>query len=70
MLAGLLRDYPGVSLYRTTKRTVIALYDGYRKALVPYDVAVLAIAPGYVATANSTVATPAHIWGQTDLPRV
>lgn len=51
-IAGLLRDDPGVSLYSVTKRTVIALCDGYRKALAPYGVSVSAIVPGYVDTAR------------------
>jgi short-subunit dehydrogenase len=49
-IAGLLRDYPGVSLYSITKRTVIALCDSYRKALASYGVTVSTIVPGYVDT--------------------
>jgi short-subunit dehydrogenase len=49
-IAGLLRDYPGISLYSTTKRAVICLCDAYRKALAPFSVDVSAIVPGYVDT--------------------
>lgn len=49
-VAGLIRDYPGASLYSANKRTVIALCDLYRKTLAGIDVSV--IVPGYVDTAR------------------
>ena len=51
-IAGLLRDYPGASLYSTSKRAVICLCDVYRKALAPFSIAVSVIVPGYVDTAR------------------
>lgn len=51
-VAGLLRDYPGASLYSATKRGVIAICDAYRLALAPFSVAVTAIVPGYIDTAK------------------
>jgi NADP-dependent 3-hydroxy acid dehydrogenase YdfG len=51
-IAGLLRDYPGASLYSATKRMVIALCDTYRKALTPFSIAVTVIVPGYIDTAK------------------
>ncbi len=49
-VAGLLRDYPGASLYSANKRAVIALCGLYRKTLEGIDVTV--IVPGYVDTAR------------------
>lgn len=49
-IAGLLKDYPGASLYSTVKRTVLAICEAYRKALAPAGIAVTAIVPGYVDT--------------------
>jgi NAD(P)-dependent dehydrogenase (short-subunit alcohol dehydrogenase family) len=51
-IAGLLREYPGRSLYSSTKCAVIALCDVYRKALAPHGITVSAIIPGYVDTAR------------------
>lgn len=51
-MAGLLRSYPGVSLYSTTKRAVISLCDAYRQALAPFSIAVTVVVPGYVDTAR------------------
>ncbi|MES3021971.1 MAG: SDR family NAD(P)-dependent oxidoreductase [Pseudomonadota bacterium] len=51
-IAGLLRDYPGASLYSANKRLVIALCALYRKTLAPFSVAVTVIVPGYVDTAR------------------
>lgn len=50
-VAGLLRDYPGASLYSANKRIVIELCNAYRKALAPFGVGVTVIVPGYVDTA-------------------
>lgn len=50
-IAGLLKDYPGGSLYSATKRAALAICDAYRKALAPFGIAVTAIVPGYVDTA-------------------
>lgn len=49
-VAGVLRDYPGASLYAATKRSVLSLCDTYRRALAPFGITVTAIAPGYVDT--------------------
>lgn len=49
-VAGLVKDYPGASLYSATKRTVLSLCDTYRIALQPFSIAVTAIVPGYVDT--------------------
>ncbi|MES2743361.1 MAG: SDR family NAD(P)-dependent oxidoreductase [Pseudomonadota bacterium] len=51
-VAGLLRDYPGASLYSASKRGVIALCDAYRACLAPYSVAVTVLVPGYIDTAR------------------
>ncbi len=48
--AGLLKNYPGASLYSASKRTVLNLCDTYRIALAPFSIAVTAIVPGYVDT--------------------
>jgi NAD(P)-dependent dehydrogenase (short-subunit alcohol dehydrogenase family) len=49
-MAGLLKDYPGASVYGATKRSVLSLCDTYRKALAPFGIPVTAIIPGYVDT--------------------
>jgi NAD(P)-dependent dehydrogenase (short-subunit alcohol dehydrogenase family) len=49
-MAGLLKDYPGASVYGATKRSVLSLCDTYRKALVPFGIQITAIVPGYVDT--------------------
>jgi short-subunit dehydrogenase len=49
-MAGLLKDYPGASLYSATKRSVIDLCNTYRKALAPFSISVTAIVPGYIDT--------------------
>jgi len=49
-MAGLLKDYPGASVYGATKRSVLSLCDTYRKALAPFGIQVTAIVPGYVDT--------------------
>jgi NAD(P)-dependent dehydrogenase (short-subunit alcohol dehydrogenase family) len=51
-VAGLLHDYPGASLYSATKRSVLSLCDTYRRALAPLGIHVLAVAPGYIDTAQ------------------
>jgi NAD(P)-dependent dehydrogenase (short-subunit alcohol dehydrogenase family) len=51
-IAGLLKDYPGASLYAATKRSVLSLCDAYRVGLAPFGVVVSAIAPGYIDTAK------------------
>lgn len=51
-IAGLLKDYPGGSLYSASKRAAIAVCDAYRKALAPYGIAVTTLVPGYVDTAR------------------
>ncbi|WP_338768073.1 SDR family NAD(P)-dependent oxidoreductase [Massilia sp. METH4] len=51
-IAGLLRDYPGASLYSASKRAAIAICDTFRKALEPFGIAVTVIVPGYVDTAR------------------
>jgi NAD(P)-dependent dehydrogenase (short-subunit alcohol dehydrogenase family) len=51
-IAGLLKDYPGASVYAATKRSVISLCNTYRIGLAPFGIAVTAIAPGYVDTAR------------------
>jgi short-subunit dehydrogenase len=47
-VAGLLKDYPGASVYAATKRSVLS--ETYRKALAPFGVSVTAVVPGYVDT--------------------
>jgi NAD(P)-dependent dehydrogenase (short-subunit alcohol dehydrogenase family) len=49
-MAGLLKDYPGASVYGATKRAVLALCATYRKALAPFGIPVTALVPGYVDT--------------------
>ncbi|WP_165390833.1 SDR family NAD(P)-dependent oxidoreductase [Pseudoduganella lutea] len=51
-IAGLLKDYPGASLYSASKRAAIAICDTFRKALAPFGIAVTVIVPGYVDTAR------------------
>jgi short-subunit dehydrogenase len=51
-MAGLLKDYPGASLYSATKRSVIDLCNTYRKALAPFSISVTALVPGYINTAK------------------
>jgi NADP-dependent 3-hydroxy acid dehydrogenase YdfG len=51
-IAGLLKDYPGGSLYSASKRAAIAVCDAYRKALEPFGIAVTTLVPGYVDTAR------------------
>ena len=51
-IAGLLKDYPGGSLYSASKRAAIAVCETYRKALAPYGIAVTTLVPGYVDTAR------------------
>ena len=42
--------FPNSSLYSKTKRAAIQIADAYRRALIPYGIAVTVIAPGYVDT--------------------
>ena len=49
-IAGLLKDYPGASVYAATKRSVLSLCAAYRKALAPFGIPVTAVIPGYVDT--------------------
>ncbi|WP_394782197.1 SDR family NAD(P)-dependent oxidoreductase [Undibacterium sp.] len=49
-VAGLLKDYPGASLYSACKRSVLNLCDSYRIGLAPFSISVTAIVPGYVNT--------------------
>jgi short-subunit dehydrogenase len=49
-MAGLLKDYPGASVYAATKRSVLSLCETYRKALAPFGIKVTAVVPGYVDT--------------------
>ena len=49
-IAGLL-DYPYSSLYAQSKRAMMSTASAYRSALVPYDIDVITIAPGYINTA-------------------
>ena len=51
-VAGLLKDYPGASLYSATKRAVLSICNTYRIALAPFSITVTAIVPGYVDTAK------------------
>lgn len=51
-IAGLLKEYPGGSLYSASKRAAIAMCDAYRKALAPYGIAVTTLVSGYVDTAR------------------
>lgn len=51
-VAGLLKDYPGASLYSASKRTVLSLCETYRIALAQFGIAVTAIVPGYIDTAK------------------
>lgn len=43
-------EYPKASLYAKTKRSAIQIADAYRRALSPFGVAVVSVAPGYVDT--------------------
>ncbi|WP_240651645.1 SDR family NAD(P)-dependent oxidoreductase [Serratia microhaemolytica] len=49
-IAGLLPDYPGLSLYAASKRATIAICDAYRIGLSPRGVAVTTLVPGYIDT--------------------
>lgn len=49
-MAGLLKDYPGASVYGASKRAVLALCAAWRKSLAPFGIAVTALVPGYVDT--------------------
>lgn len=49
-MAGLLKDYPGASVYSATKRSVLSLCETYQKALAPFGISVTAVIPGYVDT--------------------
>lgn len=51
-IAGLLKEYPGSSLYSASKRAAIAICDTFRKALEPFGIAVTVVVPGYVDTAR------------------
>lgn len=51
-IAGLLKDYPGGSLYSASKRAAIGVCDAYRKSLAPFGIAVTTLVPGYVDTAR------------------
>ena len=51
-VAGLLKDYPGASVYSASKRTVLSLCQTYRMALAPFGIAVTAVVPGYMDTAK------------------
>ncbi|WP_294771854.1 SDR family NAD(P)-dependent oxidoreductase [uncultured Rhodoferax sp.] len=51
-VAGLLKDYPGASVYSASKRSVLSLCQTYRMALAPFGIAVTAIVPGYMDTAK------------------
>ncbi len=51
-IAGLLRDYPTMSLYSLSKKAAGAVVRGYRKALAPWGIQVNLIMPGYVDTAR------------------
>ncbi len=51
-VAGLLRDYPGASLYSATKKAVLQLCETYRIALRPFGIHVTTLVPGYVNTAK------------------
>ncbi|WP_333865906.1 SDR family NAD(P)-dependent oxidoreductase [Sphingobacterium sp.] len=42
--------FPNSSLYSKTKRAAIQIADAYRRALLPFGIAVTVIAPGYVDT--------------------
>lgn len=49
-IAGLLPDYPGLSLYAASKRAAISICDAYRIALLPRGITVTTLIPGYVDT--------------------
>lgn len=49
-MAGLLKDYPGASLYSACKRNVLSLCQTYRTALTPFSITVTALVPGYIDT--------------------
>lgn len=49
-IAGLLPDYPGLSLYAASKRVTIAICDAYRIGLSPRGITVTTLVPGYVDT--------------------
>lgn len=51
-MAGLMKDYPGASVYSATKRTVLSLCQTYQLALAPFGIAVTAVVPGYMDTAK------------------
>jgi NADP-dependent 3-hydroxy acid dehydrogenase YdfG len=51
-VAGLLKDYPGASVYSASKRAVLSICQTYRMALAPFSIAVTAIVPGYMDTAK------------------
>jgi short-subunit dehydrogenase len=49
-IAGILKDYPGASLYSASKRAALGICNAHHKALAPFGIAVTAIVPGYVDT--------------------
>ena len=49
-IAGLLSDYPGASVYSSTKRSVLQLCDNYQRALADFGISVTAVIPGYIDT--------------------
>ncbi|MES2889420.1 MAG: SDR family NAD(P)-dependent oxidoreductase [Pseudomonadota bacterium] len=51
-MAGLMKDYPGASVYSATKRTVLSVCHTYQLALAPFGIAVTAVVPGYIDTAR------------------
>ncbi|MGQ0710219.1 MAG: SDR family NAD(P)-dependent oxidoreductase [Rhodoferax sp.] len=51
-VAGLLKDYPGASVYSASKRSVLSICHTYRMALAPFGIVVTAIVPGYMDTAK------------------
>lgn len=51
-VAGLLKDYPGASVYSASKHAVLSICKTYRLALAPFSIHVTAIVPGYMDTAK------------------
>lgn len=49
-IAGLLPDYPGISIYAASKRATIAISDAYRIGLSRRGITVTTLVPGYVDT--------------------
>lgn len=47
-----LMDYPKATIYSKTKRSILVVADAYQRALIPFNIHISCICPGYVATSK------------------